>query len=111
MARTAVTVTALSRGGTAQPSAQNADNTNGMALQGNNGKIALQLDASTGTVNFTIVTPGTVDGLAVSDRAIAVTSGTPKWVGGLPASIYNQSDGSVYINCDSANGRVRALRI
>ena len=51
-------------------------------------------DASDKTV--TLTTPGTVDGLAIADRAITVTAGTTKAVR-LLKSLYGNADGQVAI--------------
>lgn len=47
----------------------------------------------------TVQTPGTVEGLAVGERIVTVplTTGV-KWIGPLKPSVYNQSDGMVYVD-------------
>lgn len=49
-------------------------------------------------ITATFVTPGTVDGLAITDLPVTVTNGTSKAVGPFPPSIYNQANGQVYVN-------------
>lgn len=55
-------------------------------------------NASVGSITVTLVTPATVDGLAVADRTVAVGAGETRLVGPFPPGIYNDtlvSGGSV----------------
>jgi hypothetical protein len=110
MPRTSITITETSRTGVNQPSQQTADNSNGMKLDYNDGQILLELAASTGTVTFTFPIPGTVDTQAVASRTVSVSS-TPKLVGPFPNGVYNQPDGTLNVDIDSANGRLRAYHL
>jgi len=110
MPRTVIPITDVTRTGTTQPSQTSGDASNNHYLAYNDGRVMLELTAASGTVVYTIITPGTVDGLAVSDLTVSVTT-TPKVVGPLPPAVYNQADGTVNIDVDSANGRARAYRL
>lgn len=48
-------------------------------------------NASVGSITVTIATPGTVDGLAIADRTIAVGAGETRLVGPFPPGIYNDT--------------------
>lgn len=112
MARTAITVTEVTRSGVVQPTAQNGDASNGMNLPWNDGRILLELNSNSGTTIFTFPIPVTVDGSAVTSKTVTCTVGQTKVVGPLPPGIYNQSDGTVNVDMDNTtNGRIRAYHI
>jgi hypothetical protein len=58
-----------------------------------------------GSTTLTIQTPGTVDGLAITDRTVTIpaTTGT-KLIGPFPVDKYNQSDGKVYLDWSQVTG-------
>lgn len=97
MARTALTVQSVVRSGLADSlSAANAD---GHSIVNEGKKTWLEvLNGGAGSINVTIQTPGTIDGLAVADRVIAVGAGARKKIGPFPVAEYNQSDGAVYVD-------------
>jgi len=49
-------------------------------------------NANASPTNVTIVTPGTVDGLAVADRVVAVTNGTDQFIA-VPELYRDPADG------------------
>lgn len=49
-------------------------------------------NANAGTCTVTLVTPGTVDGLAIADRTVAILTGAEAMIA-LPAALYRSSDG------------------
>jgi hypothetical protein len=64
----------------------------------NAGNVALHYkNASGGAITVTIVTPNTVDGLAVTDRAVAIPAGEERIIGPFQKAIYNDSTGVVSI--------------
>lgn len=91
MARTTLAVQTISRDGiTPSFTAANVDgheinNSGRMFLYVKNG------DASPITV--TIVTPGTVDGLAVADKTVTVPATDEEVIGPFPPQYYNQAPG------------------
>lgn len=115
MARTDLSVQDIARSGLAPSfSAANAD---GHAIY-NDGKTFIEVkntDASPITV--TIQTPGTVDGLAISDRTVTIPATTgDKMIGPFPPDKYNQISGSdkgkVYVDFSAvSNVTVAALRL
>lgn len=46
-----------------------------------------------GSINVTVKTPATVDGLAVADQVVAVANGATKWIGPFPARTYTVPSG------------------
>jgi hypothetical protein len=57
---------------------------------------------SGGPINVTILTPDTgKDGLAVSDRVVAVPAGEERVIKPDPADTYAQADGKVYVDTSS----------
>lgn len=112
MARTAITVTEVTRSGVVQPSQQSGDASNGMALPWNDGRILLELSSQTGTTIFTFPIPVLVDGQTPASKTVTCTVGQVKVVGPLPTGVYNQSDGTVNVDMDNTtNGRLRAYHI
>ncbi len=69
----------------------------------------VDIDATSNTVVVTVRTPGTVDGLGITDYGVTVTNGTHKF---LPLHrLMTQSDGNYYIDFDVITGvTVAALR-
>jgi hypothetical protein len=56
----------------------------------------LNEDAS--PINVTVVTPGTVHGLAIADLVVAVPAGDNLMIGPFPPSTFNQGDGTVHVD-------------
>lgn len=54
-------------------------------------------NGSAASINVTIPTPGTVDGLAIADRVVAVPAGAEVRIR-TDARSYRQTDGSVHID-------------
>lgn len=113
MPRVAIPATAVQRSGTAQPALTNGDATNDHYIEANDGRIMLEIvstDAGAQTVE--VETPGSVDGLAVANLSIAVGAGLTVVAGPFPPAVYNQPDGSIYINPSVSNTLdLRAYRI
>lgn len=95
MAQTALTVVDVDDTGTAESFA-NADTSNGNSFA-NDGRTFLLLynNGSTGSATVTIATAATVDGFAVGDNAITLTTTQRKVAGPFEPSIYNDSSGNV----------------
>lgn len=55
-------------------------------------------NASVGSIDVTIDTPATVDGLAVAQRTVAVGAGAEKFIGPFPPSTYNDTGGFVNLS-------------
>jgi len=71
----------------------------------NDGRTFLFLIGGAANCEITVQTPGTVDGLAIDDIIFDIPSGATEYriMGPFPPSIYNQSDGYVYIDWEGAN--------
>jgi hypothetical protein len=89
MARTIVPVTRPSRGGVTSPVEQAGDATNGHVVT-NTGKtiITVHNADSAASHQVTFETPGTVDGLSISDRQVSIPASTSMDFGGFQTSIY-----------------------
>jgi hypothetical protein len=55
-------------------------------------------NGSGGSITVTLPTPGTINGLAIADRTVAITAGTDQFIGIGVGNEYIQSDGSAYID-------------
>jgi hypothetical protein len=108
MARTAITVTEVTRAAGAQPAQQNSDTANNMQLAWNDGRVILELSAVTAETTYTFLIPGLIDGQTVPALSVACGVGVVKLVGPFPTGIYNQPDNTLSVNVTSANGRIRA---
>lgn len=96
MARTALTVLQVARTGLTP--AYTAGNVDGHSIV-NDGRVCTHVKNGSGSsINVTVQTPGTVDGLAVSDLVVAVPAGQERMIGPFPPGVYNQADGTVYVD-------------
>src|SRR5688500_167062 len=96
MARTALTPQSFTSAG-AVP-AYSAANADGHSVV-NSGRTLLHVKNGGGSsINVTIQTPGSVDGLALPDKVIAVANGAEKIIGKLATNVYNQADGTVNVD-------------
>jgi hypothetical protein len=94
MAITELVPVTISRDSVALPETA-SDETDGHFFY-NDGRTILWIKDTAATPTITIYTPGTVDGLAVTDRTIVIVNSATIgiFVGPFPPSIYNYSDGS-----------------
>ena len=69
----------------------------------NDGRTLISVLKTGGACIMTFQTPGTVDGLAISEQAVTpgVHATQNTLIGPFPPSIYNQSDGTVHVDLDS----------
>ena len=101
MARTALTLQSIIRTGlTATYS--NANGTDGNYFS-NNGFVFVhaKCGASTGTLTFQ--TPGTVDGLSISDRTVQISASAEVFIGPFQVATYNRGDDTVYVDISTAS--------
>lgn len=80
-----------------------ADQPNGHQFQ-NTGAELLHIKTTTTGTTVTILTPGTVDGLAVADLAVVLGTSTERLIGPFPPGIYNQPDNNVYVDLTVGTG-------
>lgn len=109
MARTAITPQKASSAGLAL--AMEPGNVDGHSVPIERGVILVVTNGSAGTINATLVTPGSADGdLALPDRVVAVPAGATRYFGNLDA-VYRQVDGSAHVNLSTvASVTVAAIR-
>jgi hypothetical protein len=100
MARTALTVQQIDRTAGIVPALA--------AVSANNNKFANDgrcfIDVANGAdapITVTFQTPGSVNGLAIADPAIAVANGVTRRFGPFEPGIFNQDDGMVYVDFSS----------
>lgn len=59
----------------------------------NSGREYILVKKGAGITNMTVVTPRTVEGLAVADRVVALAANTDTIVGPFPTQTYSDGDG------------------
>lgn len=100
MARTTLATQASAATGTTVT--MSAANVDGHFLDGGQAVLLLVTNASGGSINVTVQTPRTVDGLAVSDNVVAVGAGVTKVLGPFPSATYDRpagvDEGKVYVD-------------
>ena len=71
----------------------------------------LRISDGAAAATMTIITPATLDGLAVADRTVAIPSGQVRYVGNLNPEVYG-SDGRIQVTFAAADTtlRIEALR-
>jgi hypothetical protein len=90
MSATALSVTPLSRNGITDT--LSAANTDGHTIVNTADNMWIEvLNGSGGSINVTIETIQTIDGLAVADRVVAVGAGVRKKIGPFPRTNYGST--------------------
>lgn len=78
--------------------AYTAANVDGFAIL-NSGKTVLTVkNGNAASINVTVQTPGSIDGLALPDKVIAVPAGGERDIGNLAPNVYNQTTGEIYVD-------------
>lgn len=70
-----------------------AANVAGHSLEGDGDVVLLVNNASGGSINVTVQTPATEDGLAVAEQVVAVAAGVIKAIGPFRPSTYDRPSG------------------
>lgn len=96
MARADLTVQEISRSGL-NPS-YTAAATDGHSVENTGREFIHVKNGSGSSVTVTIQTPGTVDGLAVADRTVAVPASGERMIGPFAPGDYNQDDDAIYVD-------------
>mgnify|MGYP001566003466 FL=1 len=114
MARVNIPVTTITRDGVAPPSQVSSVAADDHVIDGNDGRVFLEVEnvdaASAHTV--TVLTPGTVAGLAIADLAVSVPLSSIRWIGPFPTTVFNQTGtDDVHVDIATANLRFRAYKI
>lgn len=92
MARTALASHALVDEGVAVT--MTAANVDGHSIAGGGDVILLVENGSAGSINVTIQTAATTDGLAVADQVVAVAAGALKAIGPFKPTTYDRASGA-----------------
>jgi hypothetical protein len=71
-----------------------AANVDGHTLDGGGDVILKVINGSGGSINVTVQTAETVDGLAVADQVVAVAAGATKYIGRFRPSVYDRPTGA-----------------
>jgi len=114
MARGVLTVIAADRDGVSvADAALTAAVSDGHSFTNDGQTVLLCQNTNASARTVTVVSTQTVDGLAVADLAIVVPATTGRMVTAtFPRTVYNQTDGSVWINYSAtADLKVAAVRI
>ena len=109
MAEVELTSEKITRGGL--EATYNAISTEDTYKADNNGRMALHFKKTgAGAAVITIVTPGTVDGLAIADRTFTVPATTGDvFEGPLPRGNYNDASGQIEFSTSEDTGLTCAL--
>ena len=75
-----------------------------------NGRVILVITNAAGSNTVTVATPGTVDGLAVTDNVNALVAAKHYVFGPFPPALYNDSQGRLKVTV-SANTNLFAVRV
>jgi len=68
----------------------------------NDGRVFLYVRNTGAAKTLTMTTPNTVQGLAIADQTATITATTgDQMFGPFPPSLYNNSDGTVYVDLDT----------
>lgn len=112
MARTAIPITDIEVTGTALPAQTAGDTVNHNSFGPNDGQVWLEVEnaSTSATEKFTLVIPGTVDGIAIEDKELEVPKEATRIFGPFPPSDFN-NEGDVYVNPASAELKFRAFRL
>lgn len=112
MPRTALAPTALPVTGIPLEGALTAANVDGHALAITGRELLVVHNASAAAITVTLVTPGTVQGLDIADRAITVAAGA-RVIIPVATGIYNQpGSGAAHVNFSAvATVAVALLRV
>lgn len=116
MARGQITPTVIDRSGTVAAPAQTVgDNVNGHSILANDGRVLVEIQNADGasTHNVTFDIPGTFDGVAPANAGLKlnIPISSTRYIGPFPTAVYNQSDGSIAVDVDSTQLKIRAYRI
>lgn len=107
MARTALTLQTTAR--TGLNTSYTAATADGEGFDNTSERVMLHVkNGGAGATVVTIATPGTVDGLAITDRTVSVPAGEERMIGPFKKEQYNQDDSggdtglseAVFVNTD-----------
>ena len=114
MARIEIPTTQAVVTGVAAPAATPGNSSENHFIAGNDGKIILEVTnadaAATHTV--TILTPAEAAGnIPIEDPVTTVAKSGTSYIGPFRPQVCNQSNGQVYVNVNSSELKLRAIRV
>ncbi len=114
MTRTALTIQQIDRDAIGLAVTHPAPSTTELSIPNNDGRVFIEIkNTGATTQTVTVQTPNQVAGLAIADllATVAPTTGDIA-VGPFPPAVFNQSDGSVYVDISvSTTMTVGAFRL
>lgn len=111
MARVELTVTKVTSSGVVPPAEQAASAENNF-IPFNDGRIHLEIHNTGGvSATVTILQPAVEDGVKYVGKEIVLAAGETKIVGPLPPSVYNQSNGQVFVNSSAVAVKYRTYYV
>ena len=107
MARTELTLQTTTRAGL-EVTPESGDQANGHSFDNESEKVVVWvINGSGASINVTIVTNATIDGIALTDKVVAVPAGEERFIGPFPNAIYgdvdadNSIDEAVFVDLSS----------
>lgn len=97
MARTVNTVQSASLTGVV-PTFNAATATDGNSFANSGNTIIVVKNDSVASIDVTLPTPGTVDGVAISDPVVAVGASEQKVIGPFSPLVFNHTNGTVWLD-------------
>lgn len=99
MSRVAITVQQIDRDTNGLSATHTAPSSTELSIPNNDGREFLDVKNTGVTLTVTVQTPGNVGGLAVAEYVATISATTgDHMLGPFPPAIFNQSDGSVYVD-------------
>ncbi len=112
MARVAITVQDMAGLAGIEPTFVSFDHSNGMYFVNDGNIIGYAKNSNGSTRTITAVTPATEKGLAVADATFTLDATTGEWVlPRFPPALFNQADGSVYLDGSGAGLTIALVRL
>lgn len=107
MSRTELTVTTITRTGVDSAATLEAANADGEAVVNNGATFIEVLNTDAADCDVTVVSPRTVDGLAVADLVVTVSQNERMMIGPFPKDTFNNQSGDdagkIYVNFEHVN--------
>lgn len=111
MARVAIAVQTITRTGLEPAYAAAAAAADGNSFP-NDGRTFLAVVNGATDVEVTLKIARTIDGQAAVNPTVTVPATETRMIGPFPPGIYNQTDGSVHVDCDDeSNVTIAAIRL
>lgn len=111
MTRAALTVQQVIRDSSGLTPVYGAPAQTDLAIANNDGRIFLHVkNSNAATRTVTVATPGQVGGLDIADLVATIPANTgDKLLGPFPPDLFNQADGSLYVDVSATAGLTLAV--